>query len=58
MYRDIFIFICIFCFLWQGQIARAESRYGGLERRVGLGCMMKNSQRIKNLKRKEKRIVA
>lgn len=36
MYRDVFIFICIFCFLWQGQIARAESGYVGLER-SGIG---------------------
>jgi hypothetical protein len=37
----------LFCFvLFWGEVARVESRYGGIGSRVELGCMMCNSQRI------------
>jgi hypothetical protein len=46
------LFICLCVFYFGGEVIRVEGGSKGVERSVGLGCMMHNSQRInKNLKK-------
>lgn len=46
-----FVDFCLCFFFRQGEVAKAEGGYEGMERSVGLGCMVWNCQRInKSLK--------